>query len=822
MNRKHIIRNLRAKNIAFDANASTAELQALLTTAANKISKVLNYAGGKGKIEVVFNNADESPAEIMICEEIGKDPWSGEGITARDIQATLNEITPKTRPLNFLTNSPGGSVSEGTAIRNILQQWSGRITNTIIGIAASTASWCIPADETRAYKSSQMFLHRSWGMVAGNADDMRSAITFLETTDGQIAQMLAEQCDGTPEEMASLMQKETLLTGQQAKDLGLVDTLIDGEAKNQFSPEQLNAMKLKLSALNQAISALPPQGERKNTNHNPPQIMQKKIALLNKRGITPPENATEAQLDQLIQESDIGRTMNIAFLDEWGVPHAENLTDAQLKALVKNGKPAPALAPALNADDQELLKQMRNQIAEQRKTAIRNRLQQLASAEGGHRIPVNEIENWETQALAVKDGPDGNAILNALAKLPEQQPGVAPINELPSNIEVTGAAFKDVQKFCIENGPGFRRQFLGAKAGNKLDERTLKDIGNRALLVANTIAKHKNMLIAMFNANAIDADLQRQVILQDMLEAYALNLIALEAFSVKYENVPLQGTDEVVVPYFPLQTNASTQFVKGTGYTTANDWTQNSRKVVIGGDGDAASNGANATAGYAKDRLYQRIDFTSYDMIRQPYLQVMKLAQQAANKLGVDVFSQIVSRVIVTGNFGAAVKTVAAALFTPDDIADLSEIADTAEWPAIARTLVLTNTYKTPLLKDNTFKQYLSYGATDPLRKAQIQEAYGFENMHFVPNLAAKLAANTAGWINHKSAVLVAFAPIMPTPEVRALLTTYDVAVEPRSGCVLEYRKFGNATTDTTQEVIESSFGAGPGVQAALKIIKSA
>jgi hypothetical protein len=307
-----------------------------------------------------------------------------------------------------------------------------------------------------------------------------------------------------------------------------------------------------------------------------------------------------------------------------------------------------------------------------------------------------------------------------------------------------------------------------------------------------------------------------------MLEAYALKLIVLQAFAVKYDNVPLQGNDQVVVPYFPLQTTASTSFVKGTGYTTASDWTENSRTVTIGGDGDAATNGANATAGTAKDRLYQRIDFTSYDMRRQPYLNVAKLCKQAADKLGVDVLTQIVSRVVVTGNFGAAVATVAAALFTPDNVADLSEYADTAQWPTIARSLVLQNTYKTPLLKDPTFKSYLAYGNTDPIRKAMIQEAYGFQDLYFVPAMSNYTAANVAGWINHQSAVLCAFAPILPAEGVRALLSAYEVIVDVQSGAVMEYRKMADATKDVEQEIFQSCFGAAKGVDGALKIIKSA
>ncbi len=344
MNRKHIIRNLRRANIAFDANASTAELQTLLNGAKNRVTKSFNYANGNGKIQVTFNSANEDePAQILICDEIGKDPWSGEGISCKDIQNALNAITPKTRPLDFLTNSPGGSVTEGTSIRNICNQWQGRITNTIIGIAASTASWCIPADETRAYKSSQMFLHRSWGIVVGNADDMRAGIQFLETTDGQIAEIYADMSDGDAEEFMALMKAETLLTGEAALKLGLVDTLIDGEAKNTFTTEMLNAMKQKLAALNSLRSAPgnpPGQGERKVNNQNQTENMKQKLALLNKRGITVPaaDLENEAKLDSLIAASNTQRDFNISILNGWKVTFdVDNSTDAEIIALVKNG-----------------------------------------------------------------------------------------------------------------------------------------------------------------------------------------------------------------------------------------------------------------------------------------------------------------------------------------------------------------------------------------------------------------------------------------------------------------------------------------------------
>ncbi len=830
MNRKHIIRNLRLNGIPFDENLSTADLKALLDSqVVNRFKKNFNYAGGRGKIAVTYNAAKpEEEAQIMITEEIGKDAWTGEGISVADIQNALNSILPKTRALHFFVDSVGGSYNVGSAIHNLLLQWSGVINKTIIGVAASTASWMIPADKTKAFKNIHFFMHEAMcDPGLSNASELEKVIPTLRQTDNQIATMYADQSGNDLDEMLNLMKGPTLLNGQQAKELGFVDELIDGDAVNQLSEEWINSAKAKLLIRN-SLSALPTQGEQ-NTNHNPTNKMNRaqKIALLNKRGISNITDATtEAQLDSMIANSDAMRTQNKGILTGWNVAFTDEMTDAAIVTLVSNGKPAatPPAASGLSADDKELIQGLKNQVAENRKKEIRNKLQHFATAEGGHRLTVNEIADWETQALASTDGPEGNPILNLIAKRPETAgPGIAPINEVtPSGIETGSAPFVDVQKHILANGPGFRANFLGAKAVNKITDVVRREIGQRAVIVANTIARNKKAIVEMWNSNAIDADLQKQVILQDMLEAYALRLIVLQAFSVKYDNIPLQGTDEVVVPYFPLQTNASVQFVAGTGYTTANDWTENSRKITIGGDGNAATSGANATAGTAKDRLYQRIDFTSYDMRRQPYLNVAELCKQAADKLGVDVLQQIVSRVIVTGNFGAAVKTVAAALFTPDDVADLSEYADTAQWPDIARSLVLANTYKTPLLKDNTFKQYLSYGATDPLRKAQIQEAYGFENMFFVPSLTNYTAANVAGWINHKSAVLCGFAPILPAEGVRALLSAYEVIVSPGSGAVLEYRKMANATTDTEQEIFQSCFGAAKGVDAALKIVKNA
>ena len=826
MNRKQIIRNLKNRGITFDANASTSDLQALLVGAKNRFTKTFDYAGGRGKITVAFNSdkADD-PAEILICDEIGKDPWSGEGISVKDIRATLDAITPKNRPLNFLVNSPGGSVSEGCAIRNILDSWDGEITKTIIGVAASTASWCIPADKVLAYKNSQIFLHQCWGMVVGNADDMRAAIDFLETTDGQIAQMLADQSDADADEMMDLMKAETLLTGQEAMDLGLVDEIVDGDAKNQFSTEQMNAMKSKLAALRNTISA-PVQGA--DLTKQKTENMKQKSALLKNRGIAIPDGADEAALDSLIAASDAMRAQNKTILTAWNVTIPTDATDAAIVALVTNGKPTTtATAPTV----EDLQKQV-NRLTEADNAAktlrIKTAIDKLIVDD---KLTENEREVATELASAPVTGEKYLASLNSRVAKP---PGAEPLGALleNSNLEIVGEALTSIQNFVLENSDKFQDKFVGANADNYLREddygrnRIRKEMANRAQKAARAVSgitnpKNRAKILAAWNSNSIDAGLQRQVIFTDFIEEFAVVLLPFETFSKYYQNVPLEGTDEVDVPFYPLSGATANSWSSTTGYNTIANTTLNTRPIQVGGSG--TNSGSSATAGTAKDRKYVGLQFSSYELRRQPYESWEQHAKLQANALAVSITSDVISRVICAANFGVSAKATPAALFSASDIADLTEVANGANWPTFGRWLILDHRYLTPLLKDTSFKQYLAYGSTDPIRMAQIKAAYGFENILIVPNLNSYSPAgeNLFGWINHVNGVLLATAPIMPTEDVLNLLTRYDLIVHPSNGITLEHRRFANLTLDQSIWTVECNYGANKGRASGLQRITS-
>jgi hypothetical protein len=371
-----------------------------------------------------------------------------------------------------------------------------------------------------------------------------------------------------------------------------------------------------------------------------------------------------------------------------------------------------------------------------------------------------------------------------------------------------------------ETTPSFENQIKGLekfRASNWREMSAAELAANGRQRAAFWNTERETMIPRFWNNNSIDAALQRQAILQEALTAYKKRLLALEAFCFKFEPA-LEGTDKVEVSYFPLQTTASTSFVKGTGYTTTSDWNQQKREVFVGGDGDSTTSGTNAATGTAKDRKFQMLAFTSYDLNRQPFLNSVQLAQQATNQLAVDVFTDIVSRIVTKANYGNAIKQTAAASFSADDVADVRETATNLHWPQSGRSLVLNHTYYTPLLKDPTFKAYLAYGSTDPIQMGRVQEAYGFENIFEVPNLTTYGPAgeNLVGWMCHKSAALVAVANIVPATAVRNLLGVYELFVDQNTGLSFAHRTFGNATTDTSNNIVECSYGAQKGVETAL------
>ena len=171
----------------------------------------------------------EDTAEIILYDVIGW-PYND----AFDLIRVLSQMDVKNITLRI--NSPGGDVFDGMAIFNALRDHSARVTAKIEGLAASIAS-VIPlaADEVQAHKNTMYMIHEPWTIMAGNQYDFLDVADILAKIGGNIKEIYYDKSDIGKRELKDMMKDETWFTAQEAKDRGLIDTVLDtGAAKAKF------------------------------------------------------------------------------------------------------------------------------------------------------------------------------------------------------------------------------------------------------------------------------------------------------------------------------------------------------------------------------------------------------------------------------------------------------------------------------------------------------------------------------------------------------------------------------------------------------------
>lgn len=121
-------------------------------------------------------------------------------------------------------HSPGGDAFDGVAIYNMLRQHSGGVDVFVDGLAASAASVIAMAGDTVTMsRGSQMMIHDAWGMAMGNADDMTSMLSTLDSTSNSMASIYAAKAGGTEADWRTAMKAETWYRDTEAVDAGLAD-----------------------------------------------------------------------------------------------------------------------------------------------------------------------------------------------------------------------------------------------------------------------------------------------------------------------------------------------------------------------------------------------------------------------------------------------------------------------------------------------------------------------------------------------------------------------------------------------------------------------
>ncbi len=181
---------------------------------------------------------EEQDNTISIFDPIGRDYWTGEGVTAKRVAAALRSIgADKDVVVNI--NSPGGDYFEGLAIYNLLRAHEGNVTVRVLGVAASAASVIAMAgNEIEIGRAAFFMIHNAWIVVAGDRLVLRDAADWLEPFDAAAADIYAARSGQPREAVAKMLDAEKWIGGQEAVDTGFADALLSADQIKEDDTER--------------------------------------------------------------------------------------------------------------------------------------------------------------------------------------------------------------------------------------------------------------------------------------------------------------------------------------------------------------------------------------------------------------------------------------------------------------------------------------------------------------------------------------------------------------------------------------------------------
>jgi ATP-dependent Clp protease protease subunit len=133
------------------------------------------------------------------------------------------------RDISLYINSPGGSVSAGLAIYDVMQYVPNDIATYAMGMAASMGQFllCAGAHGKRyALPHAQILMHQPSGGIGGTATDIRiqaEQILYIKRT---LAERIAFHTGQTVEQIESDSDRDRWFTADEARDYGFVDQVV--------------------------------------------------------------------------------------------------------------------------------------------------------------------------------------------------------------------------------------------------------------------------------------------------------------------------------------------------------------------------------------------------------------------------------------------------------------------------------------------------------------------------------------------------------------------------------------------------------------------
>jgi len=141
-------------------------------------------------------------------------------------------------------NSPGGIVTSGLAIYDTMQYVRCDVATLCLGQAASMGAHLLAAGaagKRYSLPNSRVMIHQPLGGFQGQATDIEIHAREIIKLKERMNAMLAEHTGQSVEKISDDVERDFFLTGEEAREYGLIDKVLTKRPENMFESTDADA-----------------------------------------------------------------------------------------------------------------------------------------------------------------------------------------------------------------------------------------------------------------------------------------------------------------------------------------------------------------------------------------------------------------------------------------------------------------------------------------------------------------------------------------------------------------------------------------------------
>lgn len=134
------------------------------------------------------------------------------------------------QPIHMYINSPGGVVTAGMGIYDVMQYVQPPIATWCVGQACSMASLLLAAGASgwrHALPNSRIMIHQPSGHASGQATDIQIHAEEILYLKKRLYGIYEKHTKQPYDKIEAYMERDKFMNAEQAKEFGLIDTIIE-------------------------------------------------------------------------------------------------------------------------------------------------------------------------------------------------------------------------------------------------------------------------------------------------------------------------------------------------------------------------------------------------------------------------------------------------------------------------------------------------------------------------------------------------------------------------------------------------------------------